>query len=505
MTDKTRSFRPVTSGGGTSGDDTGAGSGPRIGLSQGDLVANTYRIEREVARGGMGALFEGRHDITGARVAIKAVLEQLAGDPRAVTMFEREAIALSKVRHPAIVGYRDILRDAQQRLFIIMDFVDGKPLSHFVGRAHLPPAGVMALARRLAQGLAAAHTAGVTHRDISPKNVLLPDDDIANAVIIDFGIAKHMNADGHTVIGESFAGTLSHAAPEQLGLFGGVVDQRADIYALGIVLAEAAGVSFGATPNVAEAVLLRREDLTLPDGMEPGLRSMLAPMLRADPALRPRTMAEAVLDFKPAPETVVEGGFAEHRTSQEDPDDATARIEPGAAPADSAITRIQEAGGAAADEATGHKRSSRVNRVLAIGAAAACLLLIVGLGLLFREHLPAGLLPGTSEHPSIEQARAIVEDDTRSVSDKVAAAKTLAASGEFEQLDVAFGVFLKLARDGDSGAALEAAKMYDPNFHSARTSPLNAPNTRQALRWYRSAAQGGLSEADSHIRRLEGQ
>lgn len=488
MTDQTRSFSRSRPGSGP-----GSPSPARVGLGAGDLAANTYRIEREVARGGMGALFEGYHDITGARVAIKAVLEPLAGDPRAITMFEREAIALSKMRHPAIVGYRDILRDDQQRLFIIMDFIDGKPLSHFVGRAHLPPAGVMALGRRLAEGLAAAHAAGVTHRDISPKNILLPGDEIAHAIIIDFGIAKHMNADGHTVVGESFAGTLSHAAPEQLGLFGGVVDQRADIYALGVVLAEVAGARFGANPNVAEAALVRREDLVLPDDMDPALRRMLAPMVRADPAQRPGSMADAVLNIEPLPVTVVDRGSGDEPTSA-----SAGSGEAGG----SAITRIQHAepGTAAAGS-----RPAQRKKVLLAGLAAASILLLIGLGFVFRDALPFGPLGGGTEHQSMTELREIVEDGNRTVSEKISAAKTLASTGEFAELDVAFGVFLKLARDGDAEAALEAARMYDPEFHSARTSPLTAPNTRQALRWYRTAAERGRSEANAHIQRLEGQ
>jgi serine/threonine-protein kinase len=120
-----------------------------------------------------------------------------------------------------------------------MEFVDGLPLSEVLEKGPLSYEAVRSLQRRLAAGLQAAHELGVVHRDISPDNIILPGGDVTRAKIIDFGIARSATLGGATIIGGGFAGKYNYVSPEQLGLSGGDVTGKSDIYSMGLVLAEA--------------------------------------------------------------------------------------------------------------------------------------------------------------------------------------------------------------------------------------------------------------------------
>jgi hypothetical protein len=140
--------------------------------------------------------------------------------------------------------------------------------------------------------LAAAHDQGVIHRDLSPDNVILPGGDLSKAKIIDFGISKMADPEAKTIIGEDFAGKYSYVSPEQVGMHGGKVDARSDIYSLGLVLAAAAlgkPLDMGSSPiSVVEA---RR---TVPDlsRVPAELRADLTAMLQPDPANRPQSLQQ---------------------------------------------------------------------------------------------------------------------------------------------------------------------------------------------------------------------
>ena len=120
-----------------------------------------------------------------------------------------------------------------------MEFVDGKSLFDVMARGPMSTADVCKLCHRLASGLSAVHEAGAVHRDLSPDNIILPGGKVERAKIIDFGIARSATIGGETLIGGSFAGKYNYVSPEQLGLFGGDVRERSDIYSLGLVLAAA--------------------------------------------------------------------------------------------------------------------------------------------------------------------------------------------------------------------------------------------------------------------------
>jgi serine/threonine protein kinase len=279
---------------------TGVGSPPATGgkpdatFPPGSLLGHTYRIEAFLARGGMGEVYRARHAELNTEHAIKIILPELANNQRIVDLFRREASVLRNVRHDAVVAYDGVFRDENGRLYLVMEFADGPSLSKLMRERPLNADEVRQLRDRLADGLAVAHDKGVVHRDISPDNVILPGGDLGKAKIIDFGISKAVDPEVKTIIGDDFAGKFSYVSPEQLGMFGGQIDGRSDIYSLGLVLAAAAQgepLDMGLSPiSVIEA---RR---AVPDlsRVPAAVRADLAAMLQPDPAKRPQSMREMI-------------------------------------------------------------------------------------------------------------------------------------------------------------------------------------------------------------------
>jgi eukaryotic-like serine/threonine-protein kinase len=268
------------------------GGGQASTIAPGQLLGHTYRIEALLARGGMGEVYRARHAEMNTLHAIKIILPELAGDTRIVDLFRREASVLRTIRHDAIVAYDGVFRDENGRLYLVMEFVDGPSLSKVMKEGPLRPAQVRELRDQLADGLAAAHEKGVIHRDLSPDNVILPGGELTKAKIIDFGISKAVDPEVKTIIGDDFAGKYSYVSPEQVGLYGGKVDPRSDIYSLGLVLAAAAmgaPLDMGASPiSVIEA----RRAVPKLDRVPAELRPELTAMLQPDPANRPQSMRE---------------------------------------------------------------------------------------------------------------------------------------------------------------------------------------------------------------------
>jgi tRNA A-37 threonylcarbamoyl transferase component Bud32 len=249
----------------------------------GALVNNTYRIEKVLGRGGMGEVYLARHEVTEERFAIKVMRSEVTDNEMGVELMKREQ-AVRAVYHPAIIRYSELGRTERGDIYLVMDYVDGIPLDARFRETPLTPGETLALARRLAEGLAACHERGVIHRDLSPDNVLLRDGRLDEAVIIDFGIAKDTKKGDSTVIGGQFAGKYTYAPPEQ---FRGQVDARSDLYALGMTLLAAVrgrAPKFG--QNDFEVFENKARPLDLSDLPEP-LRQVIEEMTDPDPALRP--------------------------------------------------------------------------------------------------------------------------------------------------------------------------------------------------------------------------
>jgi len=243
-----------------------------------------------VGIGGMGAVYRARHRQLGTLHAVKVIRPELVGSQTARNLFVQEARVLRELRHEAIVQYDGLFQDESDRVYLVMEFAEGKRLADVLAeRGALAEADVWKLYGRLARGLAAAHARGVVHRDLSPDNLILPEGRAELAKIIDFGIAQVSEAGGRRdAKAEGFTGKFAFAAPEQLGAFGGSVGAPADIYAAGLVLAAAAlGTPLPMGEDREAAIAARKRPPRLPRSVSRSLRGEMQELLAPDPAARP--------------------------------------------------------------------------------------------------------------------------------------------------------------------------------------------------------------------------
>ena len=264
-------------------------------LSPGTRLNGIYEIDHQIGAGGMGEIYKGHVIQTGDTVAIKVMLPEFAGNEAALGLFRREASALHHLHHAAIVRYYVFtVEPVLQRPYLAMEFVDGRSLLELLSQGPLTFEAARSLIRRIAAGLQAAHEMGIIHRDVAPDNIIVPDNDVARAKIIDFGIARSLQLHEGTVIGSGFAGKHNYVSPEQLGLFGGNVTAKSDIYSLGLVIAQAlTGTAIDMGGTQLEIVEKRRR---VPDlgSIDMRFRPLLERMLQPDPERRPQSMADVL-------------------------------------------------------------------------------------------------------------------------------------------------------------------------------------------------------------------
>jgi serine/threonine-protein kinase len=275
----------------------------------GALLNHIYRVDRFIAAGGMGAVYEGINVNTDERVAVKIILPHLAADSKIQALFRNEARTLTRLSHPGLAQYRVLAYEPLLDVFyIVTEFIDGPPLSDVLSQQSADAAQLRSFAIRLASGLAAAHEWGPIHRDLSPDNILLPLGRLEKAKIIDFGIAKDLEAVNKTVVGSGFAGKFAFVAPEQFG-DPDSVGPWTDVYSLGLVLltvARRAPPPMGA--SIVDAMEARK---SIPDlsALPVDLRDVVAKMLEPDHTKRFQSMRDVVTAFeepKPAQAVRVE-------------------------------------------------------------------------------------------------------------------------------------------------------------------------------------------------------
>ncbi len=197
----------------------------------GTVIAGRYRLLTPIGRGGMGEVYRAEDTTLGQPVALKFLSPSLSSDPARLQAFHDEVSLARQVSHPNVCRVYDIGRSDGTH-FLTMEYIDGEDLAsllHRIGR--LPADKATEMARQLCAGLAAAHAKGVLHRDLKPANVMI--DGRGQARIADFGLAALTGGqDGDT----GGAGTPAYMSPEQLK--GEPLDERSDIYAMGLVLYE---------------------------------------------------------------------------------------------------------------------------------------------------------------------------------------------------------------------------------------------------------------------------
>jgi serine/threonine-protein kinase len=208
------------------------------------LAGTAYRVLGKIGEGGMGTVLEAEHEALGKRVVVKLLLPQYARDPGLVERLRREARVLARVASPHLVAVTDLGQTADGSTFLVMERLHGHTLRReLVLRGALPVAEAIAWTKQILLGLAAAHRAGIVHRDVKLDNIFLcdaTDQEPRRIKLLDFGIAKVLKGTGldsgahHPTAEGTLMGSPRWLAPEQA--LGKAVDTRTDIYAVGLVL-----------------------------------------------------------------------------------------------------------------------------------------------------------------------------------------------------------------------------------------------------------------------------
>lgn len=198
---------------------------------EGQLIDGRYRVIERLARGGMSTVYLATDERLHRQVALKALYPYLAEDPRVVKRFEEEAITAAKLSHPHIVNVLDQGVDGDTA-YLVMEYVRGKTLRQLLEQqGRLTPRQTLKIMDEILDGLAAAHTAGLVHRDMKPENVLLSE--TGRVKVADFGLSRAASANTQT---KTLMGTVAYVSPELVS--GENADVRSDLYAIGIMLFE---------------------------------------------------------------------------------------------------------------------------------------------------------------------------------------------------------------------------------------------------------------------------
>lgn len=214
-------------------DHTKTAETPREALTTGAVFAGRYQIIEELGKGGMGRVYKVLDKETNEKIALKLIKPEIAADKNSVERFRNELTTARKISHKNICRMYDLGRD-KGSYFITMEYVPGEDLKSFIRQAApLSTARTISIAKQVCEGLSEAHKLGVVHRDLKPQNIMI--DKMGYVRIMDFGIARSVKDKRITGAG-TMIGTPEYMSPEQVE--GKEVDQRSDIYSLGVILYE---------------------------------------------------------------------------------------------------------------------------------------------------------------------------------------------------------------------------------------------------------------------------
>ena len=267
------------------------------GFEQGQVIAGRYRVLRKLGAGGMADVYLAEDSTLGRRVAVKVLLQRYAGDAQFVERFRREAQAAARINHPNIVNIYD-WGPVDGTYYIVMEYVEGETLKDHIRReGRYGPGEAVRIALELLGAVQVAHAVHIVHRDIKSQNILI---DTAGAVkVTDFGIAKA--DDSQMTEAGSILGTAQYLAPEQAK--GEPVDERTDLYSVGVVVYEMLTGSLPFHGDSAVTVALKHvneqppEPVELVPGLPYSLNQIVLKALAKDPDLRYRTAAEFSADL----------------------------------------------------------------------------------------------------------------------------------------------------------------------------------------------------------------
>src|SRR5688572_12615523 len=274
------------------------------------VVGGRYRVTSLIGSGGMGAVYRAEHTALKKTVALKVLNQEMASHREAALRFEREAMVSAQIQHPNVVSATDSGRLPDGSLYLVLEYISGHSLRELLEReTRLEPPRALWIGAQIAEALGAAHHQGVVHRDLKPGNVMLlgSDHQPETVKVLDFGLARvagdQRSGEALTRTGSVF-GTPEYMSPEQAR--GEIVDHRADLYALGVILYE---LLSGRQPFVAPelvAILIKHiqePPPPLPPEIPTPIAEYVMALLDKDPSRRPsdaRQVAKALRRLAPA-------------------------------------------------------------------------------------------------------------------------------------------------------------------------------------------------------------
>lgn len=268
-------------------------------LTEGMYLADRYEIISKVGAGGMSDVYKAMDHILGRNVAIKVLKQEFSEDRTFVTKFRTEAQSAAGLEHPNIVNIYDV--GSEEGLhFIVMEYVKGITLKTYIEKkVQLSFKEAISIAIQVARGIEVAHNKNIIHRDIKPQNIIISTE--GKVKVTDFGIARAASAN---TISSDVMGSVHYASPEQAR--NGFVDNRSDIYSLGIVMYEmvTGRVPFDGDTTVAVAIQHLQEEMNSPREYAPNipisLEKIILKCAQKNPDRRYQTMAELLADLRKA-------------------------------------------------------------------------------------------------------------------------------------------------------------------------------------------------------------
>ncbi len=372
----------------------------------GQIFDGRYRVDARVARGGMATVYTGFDTRLDRVVAIKVMHQALAEDDAFVARFHREAKSAARLSHANVVAIYDQGADAG-RVFLVMEHVDGGTLRERLREeGRLSPSAALATIEPVLQALAAAHDAGLVHRDVKPENILISSD--GRVKVADFGLARAVEATSMTTTG-LLIGTVAYLAPELVST--GRADERSDLYAAGIMLFE---MLTGAPPYDGDtplSIAYRHVNDSVPrpssllHGVPREVDDIVASATRREPAQRASSARELLVAVRRARHAVSKAGAT---TALRPLEDAPTTITP--LPTDAGLdghrTRVigSTTSGRPPAPPGGKRARRRPGKRVAIGTL---------LALLFATAVAAGVYLGNQERAPKTAITARVEGGPR--------------------------------------------------------------------------------------------
>ena len=465
-----------------------------------------YEIVDELGRGGMGVVYKGYEPALNRHVAIKELSPSLAHDANLVERFLREARSMAALNDPHIIQIYFIgTEEATGQPFFAMEFVEGDSLSGLLKReGKLSVENALKILNQTAQGLATAHDGGVIHRDLKPGNLMITPR--GHVKIADFGIALATQdfSKKLTSTGE-FVGTPGYLSPEVC--LGKTVDQRSDIFALGIVLYEMLSGSIPFTDESPLGLMLEVVKAEIPDirglnaDVDPQCAGILSKMLAKDPAERFQDCHELVAALQAHP-AVAKGGTVQFNRPKAAPSDATVvgaptpasqrqrvptpppvvgRATPASQPAAAAVppptpeAATNPSAGAAARPSVMDRQNGRRRSKAPLWIAAAAIVLLVGTAFALRGAIGEFLVR------SDEPANAASLQDSPDGADSNAAAPATAQPVPGEPATAGTGTISTLASGSPEGSDSSAVERGESGAATAASdAPLPPPSGPQS-------------------------